>query len=362
MGVMDFLRGQTVDIIEWLDDTNDTLAWRFPGTHQNAVKYGAQLTVREGQAAVFINEGKLADVFGPGMFRLITRTLPILSKLQGWAYGFESPFKSDVIFISTRQFTDQKWGTVNPVMMRDAEFGPIRLRARGMYSFKVADPGLFIKEIVGTDGEFTTEDINGQLRALVVSGFTDMLAEAKVPALDLATQYDELSAQGKDKMLGEFTTHGLNLIKFVVEEISLPPEVEKVLDKKTSMGIIGQGNMNQFLQFQAGQAMEAGAANPGGEGGMGMGMGLGAGVAMGQMIAQSMQGGAAGAGAAPAAAAGAPCVHCGVVVPAGSKFCPGCGKPAAPPAQADTKFCTQCGAANPADAKFCKECGAPLTT
>ncbi len=373
MGLGDFLRGQVIDIIEWLDATSDTIAHRFPGTHQNAIKYGAMLTVREGQAAVFINEGQLADVFGPGQYRLTTRTMPILSKLQGWAYGFESPFKSDVIFVNTRQFTDQKWGTGNPIMLRDAEFGPIRLRARGIYSFKVSDPGLFIKEIVGTDGEFTTEQITGQLRSLIVSSFSDKLAESKIPALDLAANYDELSAGFKDKIGTEFNTHGLSVVKFAVENISLPEEVEKVLDQRTGMGIIGD-KMDTFMKYQAAQALEKGAENPGGGGaeGMGAGLGMGAGIAMGNLMGQMMQQGqqpppqqGQGGGTPPVTPQGGgggdtkPCASCQHPLPAEAKFCSECGTQQPEEPEGTMKFCTQCGHQNPHDAKFCSECGAP---
>jgi membrane protease subunit (stomatin/prohibitin family) len=242
------------------------------------------LIVRPGQAAVFVNEGQLADVFGPGTQTLETKNLPILSTLQGWKYGFESPFKAEVYFVSTRQFTDLKWGTKNPVMLRDAEFGPVRLRAFGTYVTRVKEPGRFIEEIVGTNGHFQLEDMTGQLRNMIVSRFTDILGESKIPALDLAANYDELGGFLTQKIGQEFEGYGLELTKILVENISLPKEVEEVLDKRTGMGVVG--NLQAYTQYQAANAMEQAAENPGGmaAGGMGMGMGF----AMAQQLGRSM--------------------------------------------------------------------------
>ncbi|MCP4154510.1 MAG: SPFH domain-containing protein, partial [bacterium] len=255
----------------------------------NEIKNGAKLTVRESQAAVFINEGKLADVFMPGMYELTTANLPVLSTLKGWVHGFNSPFKAEVYFVNTKRFTDLKWGTQNPIMLRDAEFGPIRLRAFGSYSIKVTDPAKFLKEIVGTDSEFTTDEVVDQLRNIVVSRFTDALGECKVPALDLAANYDELGNFMVEKIGPEFGEYGLELLKLLVENISLPPAVEEVLDKRSSMGILG--NMNQFTQFQAANAMEAAANNPNGtaSGGIGMGMGFAMANQMGQAMSSNQQ-------------------------------------------------------------------------
>jgi len=349
MGLMDFIKSQFIEVIEWLDDSGDTLVYRFPVRGQE-IKMGARLTVREGQTAVFINEGQLADVFRPGLHTLSTHNLPILTKLMSWKHGFNSPFKAEVYFVSTRQFVDQKWGTSNPVMMRDAEFGPIRLRGFGIYSFKVGDPALFIKDIVGTDGHFTTEEINGQLKRLVVSGFSDLLGEVKIPALDLASKYDELSAQARAKLAPEFQGHGLELVKFYVENISLPEEVEKVLDKRTGMGIVG--DMGRFAQFQAAQSLEAAAQNPGGA--AGAGVGVGAGVAMGQMMMGGIAAGAQGAApaAAPAAATAA-CVKCAQPIAAGARFCSHCGAP-------QSANCTKCQTPLAPGARFCASCGTPV--
>ena len=302
MGLFDFIKGELINVIEWTDDSRNTLVWRFP-VQDNAIKMGAQLTVREGQAAVFINEGQLAYVFTPGRYELTTANMPILTKLKSWSYGFESPFKAEVYFISTTQVTDQKWGTQNPIMLRDPEFGPVRVRAFGSYNFRITDPGKFMQEIVGTDGHFTTDDITRQLRSHVVSSFTDHLGEAKVPVLDLAANYKELGAKIGETMQPDFDGYGLGLTAFLIENISLPPKVEEMLDKRTSMGILG--DMGKYTQFQAAEAMEAAAKNPGS--GAGDAMGIGAGLAMGQAMASAM----AGATAAPAAAPAAPAAPSG---------------------------------------------------
>ena len=288
MGLWDRLKAELIDIVEWLDPTSDTMVHRFDQRPNNEIKNGAQLVVREGQVAVFIDRGQIADVFAPGMYRLETKNLPILSTIKGWKYGFESPFKAEVYFVSTRQFTDLKWGTMNPIMLRDAEFGPLRLRSFGTYATKVKDAGLFIREIVGTDGTFTADEITGQLRNIIVSRFADILAESKIPALDLAANYDELGKFLQQRIGPEFEGKGLELTKLLVENISLPPAVEEALDKRTSMGVIG--NLGAYTQFQAAEAMTKAAENPGGAASMGMGF----------VVAQQM--GQAMAGAGPGAA------------------------------------------------------------
>ncbi len=278
MGLFDKLKGELVDIIEWTDSSSDTIVYRFE-RYQNEIKNGAKLTVRESQVAVFINEGTIADIFKPGMYTLQTENLPILATLKGWKHGFNSPFKAEVYFVNTKNFTDRKWGTKNPIMLRDPEFGPVRVRAFGNYAFKISDATLFLKEIVGTDGDFTTDKITDQLRNLTITRFTDALGEAKIPILDLASQYNELSEFCHKKIQPEFAEMGIQLSKLLVENISLPPEVEQMLDKRSSMGILG--NMNQYSQFQAANAMEAAAQNPSSGAGEGMGMGMGMGMAMG---------------------------------------------------------------------------------
>jgi membrane protease subunit (stomatin/prohibitin family) len=309
MGLWDKIKGEFIDIVEWTDDSRETMAHRFE-RYGNEIKYGAQLVVREGQAAVFIKEGQIADVFAPGMYTLETKNLPILSTLAGWKYGFHSPFKCEVYFVNTRRFTDLRWGTKNPIMLRDPEFGPIRLRAFGSYCIRVTDPAAFIREIVGTDGTFTQQEITNQLRNMIVTRFSDLLGESKIPVLDLAGNYDELSEFAAGKLTEEFASYGLAVTKLLVENISLPPAVEEALDKRSSMGVIG--NLGAYTQFQAANAMEAAAENPGGmaAGGIGMGMGFAVANQMGQQFTQqqnaqrtAQQGGGA---AAPAAAAPPP--------------------------------------------------------
>jgi membrane protease subunit (stomatin/prohibitin family) len=305
MGLMDWGKAQFLDILEWLDDSNDTLAWRFPMRGQE-IQNGGQLVVRESQEAVFVNEGQMADVFKPGTHRLTTQNLPILATLKGWKYGFESPFKSDVYFISTKLYNDLKWGTSNPIMLRDADFGMLRIRAFGIYSIKVVDSGTFLKQLVGTNGVYTVPDISEQLRKTIMSRFTDILGEAKVPALDLASKYDEISDLVKQKLAEEFKTMGLELSKFFVENISLPEEVEAMMDKRTGVGMMAPV-MGAYTQMQVADSIPLAAQNPGGIAGMGMGVGLGFG--MGNMMGQQMagaqqmgqQGFTAGAAATPAA-------------------------------------------------------------
>lgn len=283
MALWDKLKGELIDIVEWLDQSNDTLVYRFE-RYQNEIKNGAKLVVREGQAAVFVNQGQTADVFRAGTYTLTTANLPILSTLLGWKYGFNSPFKAEVYFVSTRNFTDLKWGTMNPVMLRDPEFGPVRLRAFGTYVMKVADPGLFIREIVGTDGHFKVEEISEQLRNLVVSRFTDILGESRIPILELAGNYDDLGKFLTDRIGSEFKSYGLELTKLLVENISLPPAVEEALDKRSSMGIVG--NLQAYTQFQTANAIPDAAKNPGGLAAAGAGIGMGVAFAgqMGQAL------------------------------------------------------------------------------
>ena len=290
MGLFDKIRGEFVDIIEWTDSTSDTMVYRFQ-RRDNEIKMGARLTVREGQVAAFVNKGQLADVFEPGMYTLQTDNMPILSTLMGWKHGFHSPFKAEVYFVSTRRFTDLKWGTKHPITLRDPEFGPVRIRAFGTYAIKVSDAGTFIREIVGTDGHFTTDELTGQLRNLITSRFADIIGESKIPVLDMAANYDELGEFVTGKITEDFKNYGLDITKMLVENISLPEAVEQALDKRTSMGVIG--DLHKYTQFQTANAMEEAAKNPGGmaAGGMGMGMGF----AMANQMGQAMPPAAPGA-------------------------------------------------------------------
>ncbi|MGF1474203.1 MAG: SPFH domain-containing protein [Geminicoccaceae bacterium] len=288
------LFGEFVDIIEWLDDSHDTMVWRFE-RYNNEIKYGAKLTVREGQAAVFVNEGEIADVFSPGMYELRTANLPVLSTLQNWPHGFESPFKSEIYFFSTRRFTDLKWGTKNPIILRDPEFGPIRIRAFGTYVIRLEDPSVFLREIVGTDGHFTTEEITNQLRNIILSRFADVVAKSKIPILDLAGNYDQLSAFVTAKIAPEIKVYGLELTKMLVENVSMPKEVEDALDKRSAAGIAG--DLARYTTYQSAEAMREAAGNPGGTAGAGVGMG--AGFAMANQMARALENQPAGAAGPP---------------------------------------------------------------
>jgi membrane protease subunit (stomatin/prohibitin family) len=349
MGILDRLSpsSQFIEVIEWLDDSSNTLVYRFPVKDQE-IKNGAQLVVRESQAAVFVSEGQIADLFLPGRYTIDGGNTPILSKLGAWKYGFNSPFKAEIYFVNTKQFTDLKWGTPNPIMMRDADFGMVRLRAFGIYSIRVADPKAFIKEIAGTNAHFVTEDIEGQLKRTLVGGFSDGLGESKIAALDLASNYDELAKFTREKLNEEFKTLGLELTKFVIENISLPQEVEAAMDKRTSMGVIG--DVGRYAQFQAADAMRDAAQNTGG--GAGTGAGLGAGFAIGNAMAGAM----GDALRQPKSSGGVVCPKCGSDNLRGAKFCNDCGTTLE--AQKQTVPCVKCGAALQPGTKFCNECGA----
>ncbi len=297
MGLFDKLRNELIDIIEWVDDSRHTIAWRFP-RYQNEIKNGAQLIVRPGQIAVFVLNGQLADSFEPGHYTLKTDNLPILSTLAGWKYGFNSPFKAEVYFVSTRQITDLKWGTPNPIMLRDADFGPIRLRAFGTYALKVVDPKALLKELIGTDSRFEADEVTELVRAVVASSFAELIGSSKISALDLAAHYRDLSEQLRQRVNEKVDDeYGLDLTQLFIVNVSLPEEVEKALDTRSSIGVIG--DMDRFQQFQMGKAMTMAAENPGG-GGAAEGMGLGMGFAMANRMAQATQPGAT-LGAAPGA-------------------------------------------------------------
>ncbi len=291
MGLMTKLRAELIDIIEWVDDSRHTLVWRFPRYH-NQIKYGAQLIVRPGQQAIFVREGKIADVFDPGQYGLVTKNLPVLSTIAGWKYGFDSPFKAEVYFVNTRQITDLKWGTPNPVMMRDPDFGNIRVRAFGTYTLKAKDPKTLLRELVGTDSDFATDEISELLRSIVNTSFADVVAKSEIPVLDLAAHYKELGEEIRKVALERVDDeYGLEIPQLYVVNISVPAEVEQALDARTSMNAIG--DIAAYQGYQLGQAMPVAAANPaGGLAGAGVGLGMGLG------IAQTM--------AAPAARGGSP--------------------------------------------------------
>ncbi len=280
MGIWDKLFGEFIDIIEWTDSSVDTMVYRFQ-RYGNEIKFGAKLTVRESQVAVFVSEGQIADILGPGLYELETKNLPILSTLQHWHHGFESPFKAEVYFFNMRQFVDLKWGTKNPIMMRDKEFNMVRLRTFGTYNIRIEDPAIFIKEIVGTDGHFTVDEISNQLRNLIVTRYTDILGSADIPVLDLAGNQEQLGELLTQRIAPEFKAYGLTLTKVLVENISLPPAVEEALDKRTSMGMIG--NLDRYIQFGAAESMQNGSGS-----GAGSAVEMGIGFAMANKMANNM--------------------------------------------------------------------------
>lgn len=295
MALWDKLMGELVDIVEWLDDTNDTLAYRFE-RYQNEIKYGAKLVVREGQVAVFVNEGQLADVFKPGTHTLTTQNLPILATLKGWKYGFNSPFKAEVYFCSTRKFTDLKWGTPGPAMMRDKDFGVVRATAFGLYAIRVKDAGTFVKDLVGTDNRVTLSEIQENLRGKIGLRIKEVMPELGIPVLDLEAKVTELGTRLRERLAAEFEGLGIELVEVQVQDIGLPEEVEKAMDKRGAMAAIG--NLQAYAQYETASAIRDAANNPGGA--AGAAVGLGAGVAMGAQMINAM-GGQMGLAGAPAA-------------------------------------------------------------
>lgn len=343
---------QFIEVIEWQETRSDRMVYQFP-VHKNEIKMGAQLTVREGQLAIFVNEGQIADVYEPGRYQLSTQNMPLLTMLKSWPFGFTSPFKAEVYFVNTTQFLDQKWGTTNPIMMRDPEFGVIRLRGFGTFAYRVTDPVTFMKEVFGNNRFADTEMITPQLKAQILSAITDLLAELKIPALDLATQYDEIAEAAIKKISSQFNVYGLSLTSLVIQNLSLPEEVEKALDKRTQMGVIG--DLNRYTQFQTAEAIRDAAQNTGG-GVAGIGAAMGASAAM----AAAMQQGAAASNQPnspnqqnqnSAATGGVFCPECGKQNPSGSNFCVGCGNRLAAPS------CNKCQAPLAPGAKFCQSCG-----
>jgi len=304
MALMDFIKKQFIDILEWTESGDGVLAWRYPIADRE-IQYGGSLTVRESQMAVFVNEGKVADVFGPGMYKLTTQTLPVLTYLKNWDKLFKSPFKSDVYFFSTRQQIDRRWGTTQPVTIRDKDFGAVRLRAFGNYAYRITDPKLFHQQISGTRDTYAVDDLDGQLRGLMLQHISDAVAASGVPFLDLAANQIEFAKQLRDVTNEEFAKLGLALETVTVQNVSLPEDLQKILDQKIGMGMVG-GDMGKFMQYQTAQAIPKfaeGAASGGGV--VGDAMGLGAGVALGQVMAQQLNQGLQGGGAAAAAAAAA---------------------------------------------------------
>ena len=320
MTLKQFLGKQFIDVIQWNEPEDGVLAYRYP-MRDMEIQNGGQLTVRESQMAAFVNEGKIADIFGPGLYTLTTRNLPLLTDLKNWDKAFESPFKSDVYFFATRLQIDQKWGTATPITIRDKEFGAVSLRCYGIYSYRIVDPRTFFTQISGTRDSYFVYNLEGQLRETIVARMTDIFANSAVSFLDMTANQAALGEKIFEQMKPAFTALGLDLNQFVVENISLPDELQKVLNQRIGMNMVG--DLGRYTQFAAAESMPIAAANSGGA--AGMGIGLGAGAAVGQAMMASFK--PATDGSAPAASqASRFCAQCGKPVPAGAKFCPECGK------------------------------------
>ncbi len=335
---MSFLSKQFIDVIQWTEPEDGILAYRYP-MEDMEIQNGGKLTVRDSQMAVFVNEGRIGDIFGPGLYTLTTQTLPLLTYIMNWDKGFKSPFKSDVYYFSTRLQTNQRWGTATPITIRDKEFGAIRMRGYGIYTYKIADPKVFYQKVSGTRDAYRVPDLEGQLRNTIVARMTDTFAQSAVPFLDMAANQQELGQKIAENLKPSFAELGLSLEIFVVENLSLPDELQKMLDQRISMNMIG--DMGKYTQFQVAQSMPIAAANEGG-GAAGIGVGLGAGLTMAQSMMNAVK-----AGETPPSGGGP------ATAPAG-----GPSAPAAPAAPATgTKFCMSCGKSIPKGAKFCPECG-----
>lgn len=352
MGLFDAIRKQLLKVIEWKDESTNTLVYRYPiDESRDEIMNGCQLIVHESQVAILVKEGQIGDVFGPGRHKLETNNLPILTKIAGWKYGFDSPFKADVYYVNTKQFIDQPWGTTNPVMMNDAEFGPVRIRAFGKYAFRVVDAALFMKEIFGTKKDYSTESLTQYFKSMVVTGFSSTLSKAKIPVLEIAGKYYELAEQIRLQIDVDFNEMGLALTELFIENVSLPAEVEAVIDKRTSVGIMSD-KMASYATYEAVGAMRDAANNEGGF--AGAGVGIGAGIQFGTMMGNALNNVQDAPKTAPKADSKV-CSNCNANVPATSKFCPECGNK-----MPTEKFCPECGNKVSATAKFCPECGKQL--
>lgn len=347
-----WFRSQMWKVLEWKDDSSNTMVYRFD-MQGKEIMSGSQLTVRESQVGIFVHQGKIADVFGPGQHKLTTKNLPILSGLGAIFYQNESRFKAELYFVNTKQFVDLKWGTTNPVAMRDKEFGVIRIRAFGNYSFRVTDPVAFLREVFGTNGMYTVEDIEGNLKNILVSQMSDTIAESKISALDMSMNYQEFGSMVRENAQAKLATMGLSLTDFNLVNVSFPEAVEKAIDERTSLGIL-QDQMGTYTQKKAADALGDAAKNPGSAGSF---MGVGVGMAAGSILGGAMTNNTNNAANAPKANQGATkfCPECGKPVSVGSKFCPECGTKLAVPG-----VCPNCGKPVDPSAKFCPECGGKL--
>jgi len=369
MGLFSFAKKQLLSVLEWKDDSNDTIVYRHPVEKREEIMNSSTLIVRESQVAIFVHKGQIADVFGPGTYKLNTENIPFLTKILSLPTGFDSRIKAEVYFVNTKQFLGQKWGTQNPIMMRDADFGSIRLRGYGVFSFKVDDAKVFMKEAFGTNSLYKVEDVANQCKSLLIQNISDAIGESKVSALDLASNYKEIADKIIEVSSKDFSAIGLKLCSVIVENLSLPEEVEKILDERSKLGILGD-KMGTFTQYQSAQAIRDAANNPNGGNLAGLGVGLGAGVHVGEMFGQSMKN-------VKDEEPTKNCVKCGAKIKKNAKFCGECGSSqvaTCPKCKTEispnAKFCTncgekiakettcpKCGKVLKANAKFCSECG-----
>lgn len=353
MGLFSRIKRQLLKVVEWEDDSKNTIVYRYPLTDRDELMTSSTLVVRESQCAIFVHKGEIADVFGPGTYKLSTENIPFLTKLLSLPSGFESRIKADIYYINTKQFIGQKWGTQNPIMMRDEEFGNVRIRAYGVYSFKVTEPKTFMRQVFGTNSSYTTEDASNQIRPMLIQGITDTIADSKISALDLAANYKEFSTAVLKYCKEELAELGLGLTKFVIENISLPEEVEKTLDERTKLGVL-EDRMGTYTQKKTADALLDSANNPNGNNLAGLGVGLGAGVTMSNVFSTNL------------ATEDKPreiqkgksviCEKCGSKNSKTAKFCSECGQKLGN----KKRFCPECGAEVSGNSKFCSECGQKL--
>lgn len=365
--MMGFFKKQFLDVIQWLDDSSNTLVYMFPMEDQE-IQNGAQLTVRQGQVAIFVDKGQIADVFGPGMYKLETANLPILSNLQSWSYGFKSPFKSDVYFLNMKEFLDNKWGTSNPIWIPDSQFGQVQVRAHGNYAFKIENPVVFLSNIAGTKSKYRLEDITSQLRGFIVSQFSDIIGSLHLSVTQIAANYNEIGDALKETLAKPFGDLGLSVTHFTIGNIGLPEEIEKNLKELTSMNILGSVQSDKLSKVQILKQLEImntsaansnSAANAMMQGGMGMSMGMQMAGMFANGVQQMNQNTVSGATSAGQSDEWMSCPSCHAQIKKGSKFCSECGTKVevVPP---KSKFCPQCGTPAEEGMKFCAECGTKL--
>ena len=361
MGLFGFVKKQLLSVIEWKDGDRDTVVYRFPLEKRDEIMNSSTLVVRPSQVALFVHKGQIADVFAPGTYKLSTENIPFLTKILSLPTGFDSPIKAEVYFINTKQITGQKWGTQNPIMMRDPDFGNVRLRAFGVYAFRVKEPKVFMEQMFGTNEVYTSSDVALQVRPMIVQAFSEAVAESKMNALDLAANYGDFSDTIIKASEDDLDKFGLELSSLVIENISLPEEVEKALDERTKLGVM-EDKVGTYTQLQAAQALRDAAQNPSGNNFAGMGVGLGAGVGMGHLFTETLKAAenkprktATKTSTKAAAADTKKCPKCKAKLKKTAKFCSECGEKQ--PSTKKTKNCVKCGTKVASTSKFCPECG-----